>query len=135
MSRSDAFPDRLSLLGMRFSGRHGVLPDEKLTAQPFEVDLVLHADLSAAAERDALAATVDYAALFGAVRAIVEGSSRDLIEALAGAIAREVLAMTPPAIVDAVEVRVRKPEAPIDGAFDTVEVSLVRWRDQASGSC
>ena len=121
-------PDRLSLLGMRFLGRHGVLPDEKVTAQRFEVDLVLFADLAEAAERDDLAATVDYAALFDLVRAIVEDTSRDLIEALAGAIANAVLAATPPHIVAAVEVRVRKPEAPIDGSFDSAEVSLLRAR-------
>ena len=125
--------DRLSLLGMRFLGRHGVLPEEKVTAQPFEVDLILHADLGPAAERDDLATTVDYAALFDIVRAITEGTTRDLIEALAGSIANAALAATPPEIVGMVEVRVRKPEAPIDGEFDTVEVSIVRGRAQANG--
>jgi dihydroneopterin aldolase len=123
-----ALPDRLSLLGMRFEGRHGVLPEEQVTAQPFEVDVVLHADLADAAERDDLNATADYAALFELVRAIVEGTSRQLIEALAGSIARAVLAATPPAVVGAVEVRVRKPDAPIDGTFDTVEAAIVRRR-------
>lgn len=121
-------PDRLSLIGMRFEGRHGVRPDEKVAPQPFEVDVVLHADLSRAAERDDLAATVDYSAMFDLVRPIVELRSFDLIEALAGAIARAVLAATGPDMVSAVEVRVRKPEAPIDGAFETVEAAIVRRR-------
>jgi dihydroneopterin aldolase len=125
---SDAFSDRLSLLGMRFEARHGVLAEEKEAAQPFEVDLVLSTDLAEAVERDALETTVDYAALYELVRAIVEGPSFDLIEALAGAIARATLAATDPALVDAVEVRVRKPKAPIDGAFDTVEAALTRRR-------
>lgn len=121
-------PDRLSLLGMRFRGRHGVLPHEKVEAQPFEVDVVLHADLSRAATSDELAASVDYSALFERVSRIVTGRSFDLIEALAGAIADEVLAETDPKLVDGVEVRVRKPEAPIDGELDTVEAALVRRR-------
>jgi dihydroneopterin aldolase len=125
--------DRLSLLGMRFLGRHGVLPEEKVSAQPFEIDLVLHANLADAAERDDLAATVDYAALFDVVRAIVEGATHDLIESLAGTIASAALAATPPGIVESVEVRVRKPEAPIHGSFDTVEVSLTRGRSGADG--
>ena len=62
------------------------------------------------------------------MREIVEGPSFDLIEALAGAIARAVLAATDPTLVDEVEVRVRKPKAPIDGAFDTVEAALIRRR-------
>ena len=121
-------PDRLSLIGMRFEARHGVHAWEKEMPQPFEVDVVLHADLSRPAERDDLEATADYGALFALVRDIVLGPPRDLIEALAGDIATAVLAATDPGLVGAVEVRVRKPRAPIDGEFDTVEVALTRGR-------
>lgn len=120
--------DRLSLLGMRFEGRHGVLPEEKLNAQRFEIDLVLHADLDPAARSDDLARTVSYAELFALVEEIATGPSFDLIEALAGAIADAVLAATDARIVSGVEVRVRKPDAPIDGTFDTVEAALIRRR-------
>jgi dihydroneopterin aldolase len=58
----------------------------------------------------------------------VVGPPRDLIEALAGAIATAVLDATDPAVVGGVEVRVRKPKAPIDGAFDTVQAALTRDR-------
>ena len=122
------FADRLSLLGMRWRATHGVLAHEKVEPQPFEVDVVLHADLASAAESDDLAHTVDYAALHLLVGEIVTGRSFDLIEALAGAIARAVLAATDPAVVGTVEVRVRKPEAPIDGDLDTVEAALIRRR-------
>ena len=125
---SDArFPDRLSLLGLRYEARHGVAPREKSEPQPFEVDLVLHAALAAAAERDDLDATVDYAALHELVRAIVTGPSFDLIEALAGAIARATLAATDPAVVGGVEVRVRKPLA-LAGDHGGPEVVLRRER-------
>lgn len=125
---SPEYPDRLSLMGMRFMARHGVLANEKIEAQAFEIDLVLHADLADAAERDELEATADYAALFDLVRALVEGPSVNLVEALAGRIAAAVLAATDPRLVTAVEVRVRKPDAPIDGTFDAVEVAITRGR-------
>jgi dihydroneopterin aldolase len=121
-------PDRLSLRGMRFTARHGVLPSEKVEPQPFEVDVVLHADLARAAETDALENTVDYSALHQLVGTVVNGPSFELIEALAGAIARAVLAATDPELVGAVEVRVRKPEAPLHGELDTVEAALFRRR-------
>jgi dihydroneopterin aldolase len=127
-------PDRLSLLRMQFRARHGVLPHEKVEPQPFEVDLVLHADLSAAGESDDLADTVDYAALYDLVAAIVGGPSFDLIEGLAAAIARAALVATDPLIVDAVEVRVRKPEAPLDGELETVEAAIVRHRPDRRAS-
>jgi dihydroneopterin aldolase len=125
-------PDRLSLLGMRFQARHGVLPHEKVEPQPFEVDLVLHADLSVAAASDDLADTIDYSALYDLVAAIVAGPSFDLIEGLAGAIARAALAATDPRLVGGVEVRVRKPEAPLEGEVRTVEAALMRHRPDQS---
>jgi dihydroneopterin aldolase len=128
MSELPGGRDRLSLLGMRFVARHGVLPVEKDEPQRFEVDVVLHADLAAAAASDDLARTVDYAALYRRVADVVTGPSFDLIEALAGAIAADALSATDPGIVNGVEVRVRKPDAPIGGALDTVEVSITRRR-------
>ena len=122
------YPDRLSLLGLRYHARHGVHAHEKTDPQPFEVDVVLHADLSGAADRDELEATVDYAALHDLVDAIVRGPSFDLIEALAGAIARAVLRSTDPRVVAEVEVRVRKPQA-LEGDLAGPEVLIRRRRD------
>ena len=130
---SDDFPDRLSLLGMRFEAMHGVLASERVEPQPFEVDLVLHADLEVVSRTDALGDTIDYRGLHELVGSIVMGPSFDLIEGLAGAIARAVLADTDPKLVGAVEVRVRKPEAPLPGELDTVEAALLRRRPDVAG--
>jgi dihydroneopterin aldolase len=121
--------DRLSLRGMRFLGRHGVHLEERMEPQPFEVDVILRGDLTRPAASDELADTVDYGAIFALVGQVVEGRSFRLIEALAGAIADAVLAAHP---VEDVEVRVRKPKAPLPGAFETVEARLRRRRDAAS---
>jgi len=117
--------DRITVRGMRFSGRHGVGAAEREEAQPFEVDLILRLDLSRPAATDDLADTIDYSTIFELARRIVEERSFHLIEALAGAIADAVLAAHP---VDDVEVRVRKPEAPLPGAFETVEARIRRRR-------
>jgi dihydroneopterin aldolase len=130
---NDDFPDRLSLLGMRFEALHGVLASEKVDPQPFEVDLVLHVDLDDVARTDALEDTVDYRGMHELVDSIVMGPSFNLIEGLAGAIARAVLAGTDPRLGGAVEVRVRKPEAPLPGELDTVEAALLRRRPDATG--
>jgi dihydroneopterin aldolase len=116
--------DRISLRGLRFLGRHGVRLEERLEPQPFEVDVILSLDLSAAAASDELADTVDYGGIFGRIASIVEGESFRLIEALAGAIATAVLAADPR--ITGVEVAVRKPKAPLPGTFETVEVRLER---------
>jgi len=122
--------DRITLRGMRFLGRHGVDLEERLKPQPFEVDVILRGDLSAPAASDDLADTIDYSAVFMTVQHVVEGQSFRLIEALAGAVADAVLA--DPRIAD-VEVRIRKPRAPLPGAFDTVEARLRRRRGEEPG--
>jgi dihydroneopterin aldolase len=117
--------DTITLRGLRYLARHGVTLEERLEPQPFEVDVVIRADLAAAETSDDLGDTVDYAAVFALVGGIVEGRSFRLIEALAAAIAEAVLVETR---ADEVTVRVRKPRAPLPGPFDSVEVEVVRRR-------
>jgi dihydroneopterin aldolase len=124
MSAERRFDDRLSVLGLRFIGRHGAIPEERERPQRFEVDVVLYADLGPAAASDDLDATADYREVVEAARSVLEGPSLTLIEAIASAVARRVLATTSPRVVDAVEVRVRKPDAPLDADLDTVEAAL-----------
>jgi dihydroneopterin aldolase len=111
---------------MRFTGRHGVLPEEREHGQSFVVDVVLETDTSAAAASDALADTVDYAAVAAAVRDVVTGEPVDLIETLAQRLAERCLAVDPR--VDAVVVSVHKPEAPVGVGLDDVVVTVRRSR-------
>ena len=117
--------DRISLRGMQFTGRHGVSDEERAVPQPLEVDLIVRVDLAKPAATDDLGDTVNYASLFDLAGRIVGERSFHLLEALAGAIAEAVLAEQP---VDDVEVRVRKPKAPLSGAFEAVEVRIRRTR-------
>jgi len=130
----EAFPDRLSLVDMRFTGRHGALEGEQEDPQAFEVDVILHANLSLAAQGDELSATVDYRVVAELARAVVEGPSVTLIETLAGDIAADILFATEASVVAAVEVSVRKPEAAVGVELETVEVTLLRQRTSEAGA-
>jgi dihydroneopterin aldolase len=122
--------DRLEVRGMRFEGRHGVLPAEAVEAQPFEVDVVLELALGAAGRTDDLARTVDYGDVFRRARDVIEsGPHVALIETLAERIAAEVLQAHPD--VDAVTVRVRKPRAPLPGVFAWAGAEIRRERGRA----
>ncbi|HEX6129726.1 MAG TPA: dihydroneopterin aldolase [Candidatus Limnocylindria bacterium] len=120
--------DRISLRGMRFLGRHGVELEERLEPQPIEVDVELELDLAAPAASDELSDTIDYAVVFELVGGIVEGQSFRLLEALAGTIAAAVVNAhgTDNPRLEWVEVRVRKPQAPLPGEFGAVEVRIRR---------
>lgn len=79
---------RLFLSGIEAAGHHGADPGEKDEPQGFVVDLDVEVDPG----QDALAATVDYRALIRTARETVEGTSFDLLESLAAAVARAVAA-------------------------------------------
>ena len=115
--------DRITLAGMSFSGRHGVLDVEQTEPQPFVVSVTFPVDAERVAFTDALGDTVDYAAVFESVRRVVEERSYRLIETLADSIASALLEYFS---LPEVEVRVRKPKAPLPGAFEHVEISVVR---------
>ena len=62
---------RIGIRGLRIMGIHGLLPEERTRAQPFEIDLDASLDLRAASVSDALADTVDYGESVGTAAAIV----------------------------------------------------------------
>jgi dihydroneopterin aldolase len=119
-------PDRITLTGLRVFGRHGVFEHEKRDGQEFVVDVVAWLDLAPAAASDDLRETLHYGELAQLAADIVGGEPYDLIEAVAGRIADEVLSKDPR--LSAVEVTVHKPSAPIPLTFADVAVTVHRTR-------
>src|SRR5262249_17851960 len=105
--------DRIVLSGMVFLAQHGVNEREKIEEQRFEVDVELALDTAPAAKTDDLAKTVDYRGVYETTRRVVEETTLELIESLADGIARALLAQD--ARVEAVVVRVRKPDVDLGG--------------------
>jgi dihydroneopterin aldolase len=123
--RSLTVTDRIILDSMAFRGTHGVYEEEQLTPQPFEVDVELMLNLEPAGLSDDLTQTIDYSGVFDTCRQIVESTRFDLIEALAEAIAQELLTGFP---VDEVTVRVRKPKVKLGGTLRSAGVEIRRRR-------
>jgi dihydroneopterin aldolase len=117
--------DRLAVRGLAIHGHHGVFDFERRDGQEFVVDLVLSLDTRTAARTDDLRETVDYGTLVDEVRSAVENDPVDLIETLAQRIADTCLGH---ARVEAVEVTVHKPHAPIQTTFDDVALTIHRRR-------
>jgi dihydroneopterin aldolase len=118
--------DKIILHNMVFRGRHGVHPAERELGQRFEVDVELVLDLTRAMGSDALQDSVDYGRAFAIVREEVEERQYQLLEGLAGAIIRRLLAELP---IVSVLVRVRKPQAPIRGVLSYAAVEIQRRRE------
>jgi len=106
-------------------GVHGVLDEEQSRAQPFEVDLDVRADLSAAGRSDALPDTLDYGAIASAVESVITGERFALLERLAERITEVVL--SDERVVE-VTVVVRKLRPPVSVALDHAAVRITRSR-------
>jgi dihydroneopterin aldolase len=116
----------ITLEGMTFYAYHGVNQEERELGQRFVVDLTVETDMSVPGRSDELSDTVDYSEVYKTVKAVVEGETYNLLEAVAEAVARHVLASFP---VAAVRARVTKPSPPIKGAvLDGVSVEVYRVR-------
>jgi dihydroneopterin aldolase len=102
-----------------------VLPGEREIGQPFVVDLTMAVDAGPAGRSDDLAHTADYGRIAASVLAVVEGEPVALLERLAQRIADVVLA---DAHVQAVDVTVHKPSAPVPVPFDDIAVTIRRTR-------
>lgn len=119
--------DRILLKDMNFFGYHGVLPAERELGQRFVVDVELRLDLRPAGLSDDLTKTVDYGAVHGSVREIVEGEPLNLIEAVAERIAAAILRNHPP--IETVRVRVTKPDVRLAETVSSGSaVEIVRHR-------
>ena len=122
--------DRIVLANMRFEARHGVHEWEQVTPQPFEVDVELVLPLQPAGRADDLDQTIDYGKAYEVVRRNVATRSFRLLEALAEAIAQELLASFE---VSEVTVRVRKPAVKLGGPLDYAGVEIRRQRATGAG--
>lgn len=119
--------DTITIHAVEVWAHHGVLPEERASGQPFVVDVAVHLDLAPASASDDLGDTIDYAALAGEVAAAAGDPACQLIEAVAGRVADAVLAHEQ---VEAVDVTVVKPHAPIPTPTGGVSVTVHRRRER-----
>ena len=106
-----------------FFARHGVLDEEERLGQRFYVDAELQVRPETTLDDDSVDRTVDYGQAFIEIEKIVTGRRRFLIEALALDVARALCDRFPQ--IERASITVRKPNAPVPGVLDHVEVTVV----------
>ena len=116
------------LKDLAFYGYHGVLSEENQLGQKFFIDVELFADLEPAGVSDDVNKAINYAEVYDLIKDICEKQDFDLIEALAEKIAQDILADFER--VEEVTIKVKKPEAPVEGIFDYMGVELTRKRNK-----
>ena len=111
----------VELRGLRLFGRHGVHAHEKENGQDFVFDVDL--DVGDRGSSDRLEDAVDYRQVARAVAEVSDARSYDLLEALAAAVADELLLRFG---AERVVVRVVKPAVKPGGLDGTAGVSVSR---------
>lgn len=82
---------RIRLRDVRAYGRHGADAGERDRPQPFDIDVELEVDLERARRSDALADTIDYAAVHQRIVEIVGATSFALLERLGDEIVNDLM--------------------------------------------
>lgn len=118
--------DHIRVHRLAVFARHGVLPEEAVIGQRFFISLDAAVDTRAAGATDDLTKSVSYADMADVAVDIATKQRFKLLEALAEAIATELLASFP--LIEEISVQVEKPSAPVQQVLENVSVEITRSR-------
>ncbi len=118
--------DVIRMNNMIFYAHHGYYSAERELGQRFELDVELYKDLTKAIESDELEDTIDFEKVYNSINELFSTSRFSLIETVGGKICEELLDKYS---INAVKVIIRKPQVPIKGILDHVEIEIFREKD------
>ena len=119
--------DKICIIDLKILGKHGVYEFEKDKEGLFELDVEMYTDLTLPGNSDQLNDTVNYDEAVGVITDIFHKKDYNLIEAVGNDICKGLLRKYP---IEKVIVRIRKPHAPIMANLKTVEIELVREKNE-----
>jgi dihydroneopterin aldolase len=116
--------DCIKLANMGFYAFHGTSKAEKEVGQRFYLDVELFLDLRPAGATDNIRHTINYEKVYEIISEVTKRKKYNLLEALAEDIVEEILNHYQN--LERVRVKVRKPQVPLCGILDYVEVTIDR---------
>lgn len=118
--------DKILIRDLKIFAYHGVNPEEKRDGQNFVFDIDLSVNMTKACYSDDVNDTVSYAKVIKTVTRVVTAQKYDLLEKVAQVTADAIFEEYPD--VFAVEIILKKPEAPMNADFKWVGVQIHRER-------
>ena len=115
--------DCIRIKSLKVKARHGVYEFERKKDGAFELDIEIYLPLEKSGQSDNLNHTIDYDNIISIATKAFTKKNYNLVEAAAESVCGNLLTALN---VSKVILKVRKPHAPINAAFDTVEVELIR---------
>ena len=116
--------DEIRIDNLEVYAHHGVFPEENEKGQHFYLNAVLYVDTKKAGTTDELTDSTHYGLVCEEMTRVMTESTWKLIESAAEHVAEQVLLNFP--LVRALDLEVRKPEAPIPLPFESVSVKIHR---------
>tara|TARA_S200000501_G_scaffold366695_1_gene401936 strand:- start:2303 stop:2659 length:357 start_codon:yes stop_codon:yes gene_type:complete len=117
--------DKIKISNIKIFAYHGVAKEEQKLGQNFEIDVELNLKIKAGISED-LSRTIDYSLVYEIVENNFTNKKYKLIETPAEIIADKLLNLK---FIESISLKVRKPNAPINGQFDYVEIEINRNRN------
>ncbi len=118
--------DQLRIKDLEVYAYHGVFESEKQLGQKFVIDVRLDYDMTKAAVDHDLDASIHYGILSQELTDWLQASKEDLIETVAYQLVEKIFATY--SMVQAVDLELKKPWAPIGLPLDTASVRICRKR-------
>lgn len=121
--------DCLQIKDLEIFAYHGLFPSEKELGQKFLLSATLFYDMTRAATKKDLTASVHYGELCQQWSSWFQEKSEDLIETVAYQLVERTFAAYP--IVQEIKLELKKPWAPIHLSLDTCSVTIHRKKERA----
>ncbi len=116
--------DEIRIEQLEVYAYHGVFPEEKREGQTFLVNAVLYTDTRKAGLSDLLSESTDYGDVCCFITQWMKQNICNLIETVAERLTQALLLNYP--LIAAIDLEIRKPEAPIELPFGCVSVKIHR---------
>lgn len=116
--------DKITIRQLEVFAHHGVFPEENVLGQKFVFNITLYLSTRKAGRSDELTASIHYGEVSHFVQQFVQGHTWKLLETVAEQLAEALLLEYP--LLEALDLEIQKPWAPIGLPLETVSVAIHR---------
>lgn len=116
--------DKIHIKNLEVYAKHGVFPEENVLGQKFLISAVLYTDTREAGRTDDLTKSIHYGEVSHFIKRFMEEHTYQLLETVVEKMAEALLLQTKG--LEAVELELKKPWAPIGLPLETVSVEISR---------
>jgi len=124
--------DKITLKNIQIFAHHGVFAEEKILGQKFIISVDLFANLSKICQSDALSDGFCYGEVTSQIVTFCTTNQFNTIEGLSHALGKYLFLTNN--VIENIQIKVDKPNAPVNHPLETVSVTIFRKRSDYKAS-